>query len=142
MWYAIMIGGGAVLFAVFLALYFYYRDGENTVLPRVFSVLSVVGLAVLLAGIILLGRPYLLSVLPTAGDYIIIGVVAVALLLAFWFLLRPAFTAKNDKDEEVKKITATGTRTVSTGSTKKKKKKNNSMKAQMGTSKKRRLPRY
>ncbi len=141
--YVIFIGAGAVLFAVFLSLYFYYRDKKAT-MAKVFSVLTVVGLLVFLLGLADFGRPYLVFFFPNAGDYILIGIFVICLLLAYWLIIRPAFSVKQDKIEEVTKITATGTRTYSPGTSakKKKKNKNNSMKAQMGTSKKRHIPRY
>ncbi len=143
MWYTALAGGGLVVFAAFLGLYSYYKD-KSVTLPKVFAALATAGLVMLLVGAGFWVRPYMIVYLPNATDFILIGIVVVSLLLVFWFLLRPAFSRHKEKEEEVKKITATGTKTYTVGGSgsRKKKKKNNSMKAQMGTSKKRRLPRY
>ncbi len=147
MLYTALTGGGLVVFAAFLSLYSYYKN-KSVTMPKVFAAIATVGLVVMLVGGGLWVRPYLIAYLPNATDFILIGIIVVAILLAFWFLLRPAFSQHKEKEEEVKRITATGTKTYTVGGSgatstgKKKKKKNNSMKAQMGTSKKRRLPRY
>ncbi len=141
MWNYIFLFGGIIVLAVFLALYFHYRD-KNVSLSKIFVVCAYVGLTVLIFSGGNLIQPFLVALIPSVGSYIVLGLQVIAFLVGAWFLVRPAFSRKQEDVDQIKTITSHGTRTVTPGSTtQKKKKKNNSMKAQMGTSKKRRLPR-
>ncbi len=142
--YYILFGVGGVVFAVFLVLYFRFRHTTNTTRTKIFVLATYLGLMAWVIGLGQIIQPFVLGLLPNWGQWIVLGVEVAVFLAVAWFWIRPEFSTTKKEAEEVKTITATGTKTTTPGATpaKKKKKKYRSMKAQMGTSKKRRIPRY
>ncbi len=144
MLYYILFGVGGVVFAVFLVLYFRFRNTTNTTRTKIFVMVTYFGLMAWMIGLGQILQPFILSWFPNWGQWIVLGVEVAVFLAVGWFWIRPEFSTTKKEKEEVKTITATGTKTTTTGAAPAKKKKNKykSMKAQMGTSKKRRIPRY
>ncbi len=133
---------GILVFA--LGYYFfnrYMKEGkEKRRQMRVWAVVSYLGvaLAVLMGGQIVL--PYVEDL--SWGSMALLVIEIIIFIAAAYFIVRPAFSKEKAKEQEtVKRITPSGTVTVSSQKPKKKKKhKNNSNYMQPGSSK-RRMPR-